>query len=343
MIPKHDPRQEILHLAMFGHLHFQSLWAGIELGVFELLAARGPLGLQQIAEATGLAMQPAKMVMANLVALGTVERNDDRFDLNEISRRFLLQSSPDSVVAVMRWQALIVYPGVEDYVRALRENRNTGLERFPGPGRTLYERLAAHPVLEKVFQDAMAGMPSNRFLSEVLPLEGGEHLCDCGGGAGRNAVALCRKHPALRVTIFDHPTVCSKAQERALVEGLADRIATHTGNFLQDPFPAGIEAVLYSHIGSIFSAETNISVFRRACAALPPGGRLFIFNMVPRDDHSGPLSVTCGSVYFHALATGEGFMHSVPEYEAMLREAGFGRVESIRPLPVEHALVIGTK
>ncbi|MCS6912062.1 MAG: methyltransferase [Myxococcales bacterium] len=343
MIPKHDARQELFHLAMFGHLHFQSLWAGIELGIFELLHARGPLGLDEIAAATGLAIQPAKMVMANLVALDTVERTGERFDLNEVSRRFLLQSSPDSVVAVMRWQALIVYPGVQDYVRALRDNRNTGLERFPGPGRTLYERLAANPQLEQVFQEAMAGMPSNRFLPEVLPLQGHEHLCDCGGGAGRNAVALCRKHPALRVTIFDQPTVCRKAQERVAAEGLADRIDTHAGNFLQDPFPPGMDAVLYSHIGSIFSPQTNVSVFRRACAALPPGGRLFIFNMVPRDDHSGPLSVTCGSVYFHALATGEGFMHSVPEYEAMLREAGFGRTECIRPLPVEHALVIGIK
>ncbi len=328
---------------MFGHLHFQSLWAGVDLGVFDIVEDRGPLTLEQLAAATRLALQPARIVVANLSALGLLERRGDTYANSPVAARLLREKSPDSIVDVIRWQARIVYPGIEDYVRSLRDNTNVGLERFRGPGRTLYERLTADPELERVFQDAMAAMPSNRFVAEHLPLTGRRHLCDCGGGAGRNAIELAEKHPALRVTVFDQPTICEKARANAAAKGLQDRVDAHPGDFLTDPFPPGIDAVLYSHIASIWSRETNVAVFRRAREALPPGGAFLVYNMVARDDHTGPLSVTVGSVYFHALATGEGFMHSAADYRAMLEEAGYRDVQVIGGLPVSHALVIGTR
>ena len=150
MIPENQVQgQGLLHLVMFGHLHFQSLWAGIDLGVFEALAAKGPLTLDRIAEEAGVALQPARIVMSNLVALGLVEKQGEAFANGPIARRFLLAAAEDSVVDVMRWQALIVYGPAEDYVRSLRQNANVGLERFPGAGRTLYERLAQRPELRR--------------------------------------------------------------------------------------------------------------------------------------------------------------------------------------------------
>ena len=344
MLPESTLKNDqLLRLVMFGHIHFQSLWAGVELGIFELLEKKSPQSLEGIAATTKLALQPAKMVMANLCALGFVEKTGESFSNAPVVRQFLLQSSEDNVLAVLRWQALIVYPGIEDYVRSRRENKNVGVERFEGKGKTLYERLSSDPVLEKVFQDAMANMPSNRFLASNFEMGGRKHLCDCGGGAGRNAVALARHNPALKITIFDQATVCERAQANVRQQGLSDRIATHAGNFLEDPFPAGIDAILYSHIASIWSEETNVRIFRRAHEALPPGGTFTIYNMVADNDQKGPLSVTCGSVYFHALATGEGFMFSALEYEKMLKDAGFATVRTQGGLPAAHALITGTK
>jgi hypothetical protein len=344
MIPESNVKgEELLRVVLHGHLHFQSLWAGVALRIFDILAEEGALSAAQLGEKAALAYQPIKIVLANLCALGLLERRGDTFDNGDVARRLLVSSSPDNVIDVVRWQARIVYPGIEDYVRSLRENTNVGIVHFPGPGHTLYERLAADPERERIFHDAMARMPSNRFLADSLPIGMSHHLCDCGGGAGSNAIALARRHRQLRVTIFDQPSVCAEARRKIDEAGLAHRIATHEGDFLKDSFPSGIDAVLYSHIASIWSAETNVGVFRRARGALPTGGRFFIFNMVANDDHTGPLSVTCGSVYFQSLATGEGFMHSAIEYRAMLLQAGFAEVEMVRGLPVSHALVIGTK
>jgi hypothetical protein len=344
MLPEStNSTEEILLLVMFGHIHFQSLWAGVELGVFDMLDRKSPHSLEEIAAGTKLALRPAKMVLANLCALGFVKKANGTFSNAPIARRFLVQSSKENLVAVLRWSALGIYPGIENYVRSLRENRNVGVERFPGTGSTIYERLSHDPVLEKVFQDAMANMPSNRFLAPNFALAGRKHLCDCGGGAGHNAIALARHNPALQITLFDHESVCERAQSNIRQNDLSDRILTHPGNFLEDPFPAGIDAILYAHIASIWSEETNLRVFRKAHRSLPPGGTFTIYNMVADDDQTGPLGVTCGSVYFQALATGEGFMFSAAEYEHMLKEAGFGRVSIQAGLPARHVLITATK
>jgi hypothetical protein len=86
-----------------------------------------------------------------------------------------------------------------------------------------------------------------------------------------------------------------------------------------------------------------VRIFRKAHGALPPGGRFTIYNMTPDDDQTGPLSVTCGSVYFHALATGEGFMFSAADYQKMLADAGFGRIAVEAGLPAWHVLITATK
>jgi hypothetical protein len=335
--------EQLLRLVMFGHVHFQSLWAGVELGVFELLDKQSPRSLEEIAAATNLALRPAKMVMANLSALGLVKKGDGKFSNLPVAQKFLVQSSEENLAPVLRWAALVIYPGIEDYVRSLRENRNVGVERFKGTGSTIYERLSHDPALEKVFQDAMANMPSNRFLAPNFNLTDSHHLCDCGGGAGHNAIALARHNPALRITIFDHASICERAESNIRESGLGHRVLTHPGNFVEDPFPAGIDAILYAHIAPIWSEETNLRIFRKAHGALPPGGTFTIYNMTPDDDQTGPLSVTCGSVYFQALATGEGFMFSAADYQQMLAEAGFGRIAIEAGLPAWHVLITATK
>jgi hypothetical protein len=342
MITSTHPGEELLRVVMMGHIHFQSLWAGIELSIFEMLAANGPMDLETLQKKTELADHPIKMVMANLCALGFVELRGKQYQNTDVAKEFLLKDSPKSIVAVMGWQARIVWPGIEDYVRSLRENTNVGLERFKGEG-NLYQRLAQNPELEKVFQDAMAGMQSNQYVAKSLDLARYRHLCDCGGGAGRNALEIATRNPTLKVTIFDQPTVCDRAQENIAARGLTDRVTTHKGNFLTDPFPAGIDCVLYAHISTIWSEANNTKIFTNAYKALPEGGSFMIYTAVANDQHTGPIYVTPGSVYFHALATGEGFMYSAADYEKMLRAAGFGKVTVNDDLPLAHAVITATK
>ena len=67
-----------------------------------------------------------------------------------------------------------------------------------------------------------------------------------------------------------------------------------------------------------------------------------IFNMMQKDDGTGPLSAAMGSPYFLTLATGEGMLYTWNEYETWMREAGFKTVKR-QVLPRDHGAIIGWK
>lgn len=198
---------------------------------------------------------------------------------------------------------------------------------MPGPGNTLYERLAAYPDLERIFQNAMScisGRVREGFLSK-LPWENVKHIVDLGGGDGTNVRSIAEKYPHVRATIFDLPSVCEIARKKLVGSPLADRVDAIPGNFISDPLPSA-DCYLLAHITPIYSENTIRLVFKKAFDALPPEGRLIVFTMMGEGDYSQPLSAALGSAYFLAVATGEGMLYPKIDYLSWLKSAGYSRV-----------------
>ncbi|MES2353890.1 MAG: methyltransferase [Pseudomonadota bacterium] len=345
MSDQHEIDFQRLILIAGGHSAFQLLWAGIELGIFDLLSREPQLTLAQVADQTKLQPYPARVLLIGLTALGLIKKHDAQYSNASLTEQMLVKGKPGYAAPILGWQAHIVYPGLIDFVESLRQSRNVGLERFPGPGNTLYERLTAHPKVEEIFQTAMSSLSSqaNTHLLSAYDFGNLSHIVDAGGGDGTNAMALARKFPKLRVTIFDSPTVCEIARKNIAANGLEERVSVWPGNFLSDPFPPGIDAVIYCHIFTIWSLEHELALLKRTYSALPSGGSVFLFNMMGNDDDSGPLSTALGSPYFLGIATGEGMLHSWNDYETIALKAGFANVRRIDNLPLNHGLIVGTK
>lgn len=85
----------------------------------------------------------------------------------------MVASKPGSVAKILGWQRYIVYEGLTDFVKSLKENTNTGLAQFPGSGNTLYQRLENDPFKEHVFQEAMEALSkqANFYLLNFPELE----------------------------------------------------------------------------------------------------------------------------------------------------------------------------
>src|SRR5436305_1534224 len=60
-------------------------------------------------------------------------------------------------------------------------------------------------------------------------------LLDVGGNSGEFALRLCRRHPALRATVLDLPTVCAIGRQHLRRDPEADRITFLPGNAVTDP------------------------------------------------------------------------------------------------------------
>ncbi|MCE9612986.1 MAG: methyltransferase domain-containing protein [Lentisphaerae bacterium] len=337
--------REQLNLIAQGHAAFQLLWAGVDLGLYDLLAASPGATREAVAEGLSIQAQPARILLVGLTALGVIEKCGTAYFNSQVAEELLVRDKPGSMAKVLGWQRHIVYGGLEDFVASLKENRNVGLRRFPGKGNTLYERLQSHPETEKIFQEAMSSLSShaNPCLVEAVDLSQVTHLLDVGGGDGTNAIAFVRRFPSLRVTVFDSASVCGLAEENVRCHAFQGQIDTHVGNLFTTPYPSGVDAILYSHMFTIYSPERNGQIIRKSFDALPPGGVVLIFGMMGNEDDTGPIGTALGSPYFLTIATGEGMLYSWLDFQGWFKDAGFASVRRVTGLPQDHSLLIATK
>lgn len=330
-----------------GHTAFQLLWAGIELGVFDRLSQRPGQTLEEVASGAGLQPYPTRILMIGLTALGLVRLADDGTYRNAtLTENRLVRGKPGYAAPILHWQAHIVYPGMQDFLQSLRENRNAGLARFPGDEPTLYERLTHDARLEQLFQISMSALSkqANQFLPKVMDFSRFRLVVDAGGGDGTNAISIARAYPGVRTTVFDLESVCELAARNIAQQGMSERVGTWVGDFFESDFPPGADCIVYCHIMTIWSMQRNKALLKRTYDALPEGGAVVLFNMMGSDDDRGPLATALGSPYFLAIATGEGMLWPWKDYEEALREVGFrDTVRMDKDLPLDHGILVGIK
>jgi hypothetical protein len=335
---------ERLYLVMGGHIFFETLSAAARLDLFSCLARHGRLTLSEIAAHLGIEEKPARILLLGCTSLGLVHKRGDRYANSRLAQRLLTRGTPGNILSILDWQHFINYKAMASFYDALKANRNVGLGEFSGDEPTLYERLAHHPQLEKIFQEAMEAISvqANATLARFVDFSHVRYLVDVGGGNGTNIINLARKYPALRASVFDSPSVCQIARENIAAAGLAGRLDAVAGDCFTDPFPEGADCLLFAHFFTIWSEARNQALLRKCFEALPRGGSVVVFNMMQHDDGTGPLSAAMGSPYFLTLATGEGMLYTWKEYAAWMRQAGFARVDQVA-LPRDHGAIIGTK
>jgi SAM-dependent methyltransferase len=334
---------ERLYLVFGGHLFFQTLRCAVRLGLFSLLEKEGPLTRREIAARLGIAEQPCRIVILGLTATGLLRKRGDRYSNSHLAKLLLVEESDRKITAYVELQHRVMYRGVYWMLESVREYRNVGIREFPGDEPTLYQRLAHDPEVEQIFQDAMQelSLQANTVLARFVDLASVRHLVDVGGGDGTNIIALARRWPHLRATVFDSPTVCEIARANIAKAGLADRLKAVPGEFFADPFPKDADCLMFAHFFTIWGAAKDRKLLKKCHDSLPSGGKVMIFNMMQHDDETGPLSAAVGSPYFLAVATGLGMLYTWSEYEAWMRETGFN-VERHRLLR-DHGLIVGTK
>jgi L-tyrosine C(3)-methyltransferase len=336
------------NLVMGGFAFFQAMACGCRLDLFSWLDRHPGAKLPAIARGLGISSYGARVLLLALAAAALVRRDARGGYRNApLSSRLLVSDSRHNVIdAVTAYEALVYRP-MTDLTLAVRKGTNVGLKVFPGAGDTLYERLASRPREEKIFQRWLRTVSdrSNAALTAGLPtLKKVKHLLDVGGGDGTNAIALHEAYPNLAVTVLDLPSVCRLARANFRRHGKSQQLRVLPGNFLRDPLPRNVDAILFGHILNIFGEATNLELLRRSYEALPPGGMVICFNSMTDDNESGPLRSALLSLYFLTLASGEGMVYPWKDYAAWFKKVGFRQIRVHRVGDVmDHGIVVGSK
>jgi cyclopropane fatty-acyl-phospholipid synthase-like methyltransferase len=285
-----------------------------------------------------------RSLLLGLVSLGLLKKRGIYYSNSVVASMALTRHSRQNIISIIKWQHFINYRPMYSFYDAIKQNTNVGLKEITGTESTLYERLAHTPELETIFQDAMQSISvqANDMLARFVDFSGVRHLVDVGGGNGSNIITLARHNPHLKASVFDSPSVCAIAREHIKKTQLQDRLGAAEGDCFTTPFPKEADCIMFCHFFTIWSEERNRALLKKAFDSLPKGGRVVVFNMMQRNDESGPLSSSMGSPYFLTLATGEGMLYTWKEYETWMREAGFATVKT-QILPRDHGVVIGIK
>ena len=280
----------------------------------------------QAAERMGTDARATEMLLNALAAIGLVVKQDGVFRNGPVAAKNL---SGDARLGLLHgahlWETW---------------SRLTALVRS-GAGRLA--ELPAPQDWTEAFIAAMHRNASERAAAVVRAVDAASvrRMLDIGGGSGAYSIAFAQANPELRADILDLPQVGPIARRYIEAAGVGNQIQWRPGDLHTDTFGEGYDLVFLSAICHMLSEEENRDLFRRALAALAPGGRIVVQDFILDADKTGPKFAALFSLNM-LVGTRAGASYSEPEYAAWLREAGFADVRRVR-LPGPAHLMIANR
>ncbi|WP_433664240.1 methyltransferase [Nocardia sp. CA-128927] len=317
---------------LFGFAAFQQLRAASELQLFEYLDLNGASTSDQAAAGLGIPAKSARQLLLGTTSLGLTDREGEEYTLSAMLHDAMADGTWPLIRNIIDFQQRLSYLPAKEYAESLRTGKNLGLKHLPGKGNDLYTRLEQTPELEALFFRGMHSWSelSNPVLLHQVDYSGVTKVLDIGGGDAVNAIAIAQAHPHLKITVFDLAGAVEVAGDNIAAAGLGDRIDVVAGDMFGDPLPGGYDMALFAHQFVIWSPEQNRALLERAHAALPPGGRVIVFNAFADDDGRGPLYTALDNVYFATLPAEESTIYPWHEHEEWLVASGFVDIKRIR-------------
>ena len=299
-------------------------------GLFTKLGSKS-LSAPQIAAEMGWDPRAAEVFLNALTAVGLLTKADGRFSNTEISRRLLVQGSPDYQGDILNHN-LYLWERWSRIAEVLETGRSL---RGPEKRRTDDELRA--------FICGMANTArfSAAKLWDRLDLSDRKKLLDVGGGPGIYSFAACRCFPGLEAVVFDLPEVEPIFDEHRRQSGMEDRVRFHPGDYNADPLPGGCDVALLSSIIHSLGEDQNRALLGKVAAALSPGGRVIVKDFFISEDGTKPLYAALFAVNM-LLGTEAGGCYSRPAVERWLQEAGF-QPEDYFDLTEQAGVLVGEK
>jgi acetylserotonin N-methyltransferase len=300
------------------------MFAGVALGLFDRLA-RGPAPLETLARDLPAEPDALRRLLDACVMVKLLTRSGPDYANSLAASVYLCKDSPRRLTGYINYSNTVLWKLWANLEDAIREGTNRWKQTFGLDG-PIFSHFFRNDEDRREFLMGMHGhgQISSPRVAAAFDLGRFHRLADLGGATGHLAVAACRRYPGLRAVVFDLPPVIPLARELVSQSGVGDRIELVEGDFFRDPLP---EADLFA-VGRILHDWTEDKIrllLRKIHERLPPGGALLVAEKLLDDERSGPRWAVMQSL--NMLACTEGKERTLGEYAALLKEAGFTRVE----------------
>ena len=316
-----DAQETLLEL-FYGRWRSQTLYAGIRLGIFEVIAP-APKGADQIAAELGLDPALSYRLLRALGALRVIREHDGGAfsitDAGEMLRGDHARSMRDAFLLREGPEHTAVWKHLPEIIRDGQQNgfiREFGMTAFDYATRT-----ASYGA------DFNAGMTSQSNLQTIWTIEALrncdftsiDHLCDIGGGHGHLLAHLLLEHKHLRGTILERPAVVAQCYGSWIDRlHVGDRCSFVAGDMFVDvPEAAAYAMKMILHDWNDDECVRIVGNLRRR--ATRPGRVFIIEHVIP--DAGAPDYAALFDM--HMMCWGTGRERTAKEYGGLLEASGW--------------------
>jgi SAM-dependent methyltransferase len=299
------------------------LAAAVRTGVTARLAGSYATAAEVAAD-LGLDPQPTRLLLDCLQSSGQVTVRGGRYRLSRRGRRWLDPASPLSVAGYVA--------GVSDYwpwwaglEETVRTGRSSGSHAVPPQDPYWRRYITGQQELARLSADEVA---------RKLPLPAGARaLLDIGGGHGWYSACLCRRHPALTATVLDLPGSTAVGRELIHAAGLSDRVSFRDGDATTaDLGAATCDAVLCFNLVHHLAPGQVADLFRRAAAALRPGGTFAVLDVFAERGRRAPAHADLLALFVYLSSAAQ--VHTPRQLAGWLSDAGLRPPRTVRILRI---------
>lgn len=192
-------------------------------------------------------------------------------------------------------------------------------------GMDFFSYLAAHPQQNANWKRWNSITAQEWFdgMAAVLPFEGGESICDVGGGEGELLCRILDGYPGCRGTLLERPEV--QPAKDAPFDWMA-------GDMFEN-VPAGHDVYILSRVFCNWNDEAMLTVLRNIAAAMKAQSRLVIIDGILPEKSDPRRAIYVANSLSLFLMFGSR-LREYSEFEALLTLAGF-RIADVEQLETE--------
>ncbi|MEZ5893161.1 MAG: methyltransferase [Parvularculaceae bacterium] len=300
--------------------HMPAASAGDELGLFDALFEK-PATCAELAARLNLNVRALSVVLSLLCALGLVARKEGVYQATPVAAAYLRRDSAyywGPLFSTFKNGSLVH----NDLIALLK----TGTTDQTGRPSKAWE---AGEIEEETARGVAKFMHAHSLPAAISAARSGVYagvkkMLDVGGGSGVYAIAAAQRHPDLRASIMDLKAMCKAAMDFVRDAGVEGRVDAVAVDMFREAWPSGYDAVFFSNVFHDWDDEINMSLAKKSFDILPPGGKIFLHEMLMNDNEDGPLTTASFSVLM--LRGTKGKQYTLAELTAFLESAGFRSV-----------------
>ena len=307
----------------------------LELQVFEAFDA--PMSVEELVSKTGYSTRGIKALLAMLKIRGLLDRHEGRYQLNNLSRTYMLKDSPYYWGPFFSWTSASL-PNYKIYMENIRDGE-TKEEREAADG---WESGEMDPEFARTITDYMHchSIASAVGMSQTCDFSCVNKLLDVGGGSGCYAIAIANANTDMQATIMELKPVCAVAEDYIAKAGLSDRVDTKAVDMFREAWPEGYDAHFFANVFHDWSFETCAELAKKSYASLAPGGRICLQEMLLDEGEDNPAAPVAFSFLMTWGTKGQQF--TLDELRGILESAGFKNIRAQRSYGY-YSMVTGDK